>query len=399
MRLLPLLALALAASLAAPAAAGCYRGRPRPVRAASEESWNWTPTPLLDAARLPRQFSWADVRGRSMVREREEARGRRGDARRGERGGAARDNSAPAALIPVDARRRPPPLPLFPPQTDRPLLEPARAPVLRLLLRARHPDPAGGPPQNRKGGPRPRRRPVAPVVPQLRAAQELQRRVRRGRRHRRVRVHEGVRAAGRDLRASRVFLVGWGERGEKRAPVCSLIPPPRQLTYSATDSTKYGKHASACPPAGFCTNCMPVNGADTCWPVKTPILYRVTSYGRVGGKGNGRAANERALVSELYARGPVVCSIATPEDFVYAYRGGVYQDPKNYTKDDVDHGERWEREGGGGSLFFFCLRRFAPLTHALPPSLPSQTSRSSAGARTRTAPRTTCAATAGAASG
>ena len=191
-----------------------------------------------------------------------------------------------------------------------------------------------------------------------------------------------------------------GDRRERgREAVCpDHSPSPflsHQLTYSATDSTKYGKHPSACPPAGFCTNCMPVNGADTCWPVKTPILYRVTSYGRVGGKGNGRAANERALVSELYARGPVVCSIATPEDFTYAYRGGIYQDPKNYTKDDVDHGESRGREA---RVAFFLSMMFRALT-PLPPPFSSQTSRSSAGARTRTAPHTTCAATAGAASG
>ena len=40
---------------------------------------------------------------------------------------------------------------------------------------------------------------------------------------------------------------------------------------------------------------------------------------------------------EIYARGPITCSIAAMDDLVYSYRGGLYTDPKNYTKDDVDH--------------------------------------------------------------
>lgn len=29
----------------------------------------------------------------------------------------------------------------------------------------------------------------------------------------------------------------------------------------ATDHTKYGKHAKRCPASGYCTNCMPIDGA------------------------------------------------------------------------------------------------------------------------------------------
>lgn len=43
------------------------------------------------------------------------------------------------------------------------------------------------------------------------------------------------------------------------------------------------------------------------------------------------------MMSEIYQRGPVVCSVATPEDFTYGYRGGIYKDPLNYTRDTVDH--------------------------------------------------------------
>ena len=43
------------------------------------------------------------------------------------------------------------------------------------------------------------------------------------------------------------------------------------------------------------------------------------------------------MMSEIYHRGPIVCSISTPEDFTYGYRGGIYNDPLNYTKDSIDH--------------------------------------------------------------
>lgn len=115
------------------------------------------------------------------------------------------------------------------------------------------------------------------------------------------------------------------------------LPDETCLTYTATDSTKWGPDVPACPPSGFCTNCMPVDGADTCWAVKTPIVYKTASYGKVGRKGASAAANVRAMQAEILQRGPIVCSIATPDDFTYGYRGGVYVDPANYTRDDVDH--------------------------------------------------------------
>lgn len=43
------------------------------------------------------------------------------------------------------------------------------------------------------------------------------------------------------------------------------------------------------------------------------------------------------MMSEIYHRGPIVCSISTPEDFTYGYRGGIYNDPLNYTKETIDH--------------------------------------------------------------
>lgn len=220
------------------------------------------------------------------------------------------------------------------------------------------------------------------------------------------------------------------------------LPDESCLTYSATDSSKFGdaKAVKSCPDAALCRNCMPVNGSDTCWAVKTPILYFLESFGRVGSKSYGAAeaeaagegsspasasaaasvsaaaaaassgcggkasahahahasasasassssssssaassspaapplplppknkrgaSNELAMMSELYQRGPIVCSISTPDDFVYEYRGGVYVDGAvNATRDDVDHdvevvGWGTEETENGEDLDFWVVR-------------------------------------------
>ena len=174
------------------------------------------------------------------------------------------------------------------------------------------------------------------------------------------------------------------------------LPDESCLTYNATDHTKFGdpKTVKACPAGGVCRNCMPVNGFDTCWAVKTPILYFLESFGRVGSKSyavkgeeesssspssssssssspslplppkNKRhASNELAMMSELYQRGPIVCSISTPDDFTYEYRYGVYIDTAvNATRDDIDHDVEvvgWgteEGENGEDDLDFWVVR-------------------------------------------
>ncbi len=41
------------------------------------------------------------------------------------------------------------------------------------------------------------------------------------------------------------------------------------------------------------------------------------------------------MMSEIVQRGPITCSIACPDDFIWNYTGGVYTDVNNST--DVDH--------------------------------------------------------------
>ena len=80
---------------------------------------------------------------------------------------------------------------------------------------------------------------------------------------------------------------------------------------------------------------MPINDTDTCWPVKTPIMYTLNSYGKLRAP-HGRVVE--AMMSEIYANGPITCGVSCPEDFVYNYRSGVFRDNTNDT--EIDHGAR-----------------------------------------------------------
>lgn len=139
------------------------------------------------------------------------------------------------------------------------------------------------------------------------------------------------------------------------------LPDESCLTYSATDHSKYAAIGlTHCAAGGFCVNCMPAKGGDTCWPVKTPILYRVTAFGRVGSPdgvdAHGPGANVAAMQAELLARGPIVCSIATPDALVYGYRGGIFDDRNSSTRDDVDHDVEVVGYGVEGGVPYWLIR-------------------------------------------
>lgn len=144
------------------------------------------------------------------------------------------------------------------------------------------------------------------------------------------------------------------------------LPDESCMPYSATDHTKYGKHAKKCPASAYCTNCMPLKEVDTCWPVRSPIRYYLSAYGKV------EAPGQEAMMSEILARGPITCGMATAELFDYGYHNGVYVDSTNAT--DVDHDVEvvgWGEEDSGlkywiirnswgtywGDLGFFKLQR------------------------------------------
>lgn len=143
------------------------------------------------------------------------------------------------------------------------------------------------------------------------------------------------------------------------------LPDESCQLYNATDHTKY-KGAKECPQMAKCMNCMPIKGKDTCWEVNTPVLYTLKSYGKL------KHADELGMMSEIAKNGPITCSIATPDDMVYNFRGGILR-KKDYSKSEVDHDVEvvgWGEEDGTpfwhvrnswgtywGELGFFRLER------------------------------------------
>jgi hypothetical protein len=62
--------------------------------------------------------------------------------------------------------------------------------------------------------------------------------------------------------------------------------------------------SEACTAINICRNCQPGQG---CFAVQNPKQYHVTQHGQV--------ANETNMMAEIYARGPIACTIAVTQAF------------------------------------------------------------------------------------
>ena len=63
-----------------------------------------------------------------------------------------------------------------------------------------------------------------------------------------------------------------------------------------------------------CMDCPP---GEDCYPVKDYKRYKVSEYGQANG--------EAEIKAEIFARGPVTCSMVVTEEFL-DYKGGVFVD-------------------------------------------------------------------------
>lgn len=102
------------------------------------------------------------------------------------------------------------------------------------------------------------------------------------------------------------------------------------------DETCMPYHAAnmGCQADTICRNCKV--GDAGCFPITNYIGYGVSSYGKVKG--------EKAMMKEIYARGPIVCSFATDELFLNTsfsnnveQHEGVYITNQKKTAADIDH--------------------------------------------------------------
>merc|ERR1719491_1256008 len=95
----------------------------------------------------------------------------------------------------------------------------------------------------------------------------------------------------------------------------------------------YQARNMGCEPINVCRNCKP--GTAGCYAVKNYIGYGVSSYGTVKG--------EDAMMKEIYARGPIVCSFATDGPFMYNFsqtaiqNEGVYRTTEIKNASQIDH--------------------------------------------------------------
>lgn len=113
------------------------------------------------------------------------------------------------------------------------------------------------------------------------------------------------------------------------------IPDQSCLSYAAENQE--------CSAVNVCRNCnrglpTPENAfpPGTCFGMETFIGYGVSDYGHLSG--------EAAMMREIFARGPIVCSAVTTRDFMQNYtlnagvrRDGVFTDSTAWTDADIDH--------------------------------------------------------------
>jgi len=115
----------------------------------------------------------------------------------------------------------------------------------------------------------------------------------------------------------------------------------------------------------LCTLCY-ANG--TCLPVPGARRFHVADWGYLNATSRDpqeRAAQLRTMRQEIFARGPIVCSMMTDDDVHggdwHCYKGGIYRTPNKYTQSNhvislVGYGREnetdfWIGRHSGGTYF------------------------------------------------
>lgn len=103
------------------------------------------------------------------------------------------------------------------------------------------------------------------------------------------------------------------------------IPDESCMPYQAANAP--------CQADNICRNCY--SGSKGCFGVPSYTGFGVSSYGNISG--------ELAMMKEIYARGPIACSFATDDDWMFNYtqnaamHEGVYVTNATKKPDQIDH--------------------------------------------------------------
>lgn len=144
-----------------------------------------------------------------------------------------------------------------------------------------------------------------------------------------------------DVRLGRQSIVNCvpSADGDGSFPGCNGGAPPMIHDYMyknrVPDETcmPYQAKNMGCSADTVCRNC--ANDGKPCFAVDNFVGYGLSSYGYVSG--------EKAMMKEIFARGPIACSFATDDPFMYNYsenvvrHEGVYVTRQHKTAADIDH--------------------------------------------------------------
>jgi len=102
----------------------------------------------------------------------------------------------------------------------------------------------------------------------------------------------------------------------------------------------------SCDAKGECMNCMPGHESKegNCWAAKNFTTHTIKGYNLIRGFDN--IERTHAIMSELYARGPLVCGLYTDHRLTNNYRPGTIWDQELTTFDDDVEVVGWGEENG-----------------------------------------------------
>lgn len=126
-----------------------------------------------------------------------------------------------------------------------------------------------------------------------------------------------------------------------------------------------------CLPKDVCSNCLPKSMAKKLNGTFDSVMddkgcFEIPRFAGMSVHHFGNITGESAMMREIYARGPIVCSMAATDEFLLNYsqnaaaNGGVYTHTQEVGEDEVDHNVEvvgWgETESAGEIIPYWIVR-------------------------------------------